>query len=541
MLRSSKQGGPSNESTSISLLRDQQSSSTNNSSNNKANGIGSTHSGLNNRKFWGEEVTDDAIYNVYLKKITYSCQDAVYDQLPFSSKGHNSHGMNGNDNSNNNDTTTIVNNGTSSDVGSGSGGLVDGLQRAFFSKDVFRRKSLDKGSSSAKSKRSASTSDMLDYGRINGQLSLIGNGGSKQQSPQQSTTDSTSSSMSSSSLNNTTTTSNNDGIRMKNYQKILTETFPNRSSPTKLAATYQQELDTADPTQSLQWETRQIRILKAATLDHIVQYILHLTRRQQEQELKESVSHCQSVVMEEERNNVSHVMHVLFIAYRSFSSPGELFKLLHQYSSSTCTSHQQFNFILIYWLNHYPEDFLTNNGTNSNNNNSSNKSAATTHRSKSSSNILNCSAIEQQPQSLPLAPSNGTESDHREPKSLPSPLTKRQEFGSRRASSGVSSSRDRSCSSSRNRNKDHRPSTESRLIDQLLSLPNLDKMIARKAMVISENGKFNSFNENDALDGSPHNGVSYNLTPFSHSMSKSLHNSQNLSHKFSRSIIIPYH
>lgn len=497
MLRSSKQIGPSNESTGISL-RDQQSS--NNGT--KTNGTG----GHSNRKFWGEEVTDDAIYNVYLKKINYSCQDAVYDQLPSNDGSNNSRAdslSNGNDRSHDLSTNSGTTNGNES--GGGSGSLVDGLQRAFFSKDVFRRKSLDKGSSSSKSKRSASTSDMLDYGRING--SLVNGGIRSQNHPQQQQQQPYPNSTSSSSLN-----TSNDGIKMKNYQKILTETFPSRTiSPTKLA--HQKMIcelnnsDSSDPTQSLQWETRQIRILKAATLDHIVQYILHLTRRQQEQELKESTgntSHCQSVVMEEERNNVSHVMHVLFIAYRSFSNPAEIFQLINQYSSQTCTSHQQFNFIMIYWLNHYPEDFLVS--LNPNNNSPSSKS----HRSKSSSNILN--SIE--PQSLPPSGVDNRSSpvrSDREPKSLPSPTTKRHEFSSRRASSGIS--RDRSCSSSRRSN--HR---ESRLVDLVLSQPNLDQMITRKAMIISENTKSNPFNDIDVFDSASANyamnGVSYETICF---------------------------
>lgn len=567
MLRSSKQqqSGPSNESTSISTLRDQQSSSSNGSGSkfggatNNGNSSNSGGHNNNNRKFWGEEVTDDAIYNVYLKKITYSCHDnSVYDQLPFeklSTKGttSNGNGHNG-DSSGTNGSGGNNNDGAVGSSSSGSGSLVDGLQRAFFSKDVFRRKSLDKGSNSNKNKRSASTSDMLDYGRVNG---INGNGNNQRSSPnhqrrqqQQNADSSATTSMSSSSSLNTSLKDSaidslgsdngkNGGIKMKNYQKILTETFPSRGSPTKLATRTATGTELklspseADPTQSLQWETRQIRILKAATLDHIVQYILHLTRRQQEQELKESVgngsgssSHCQSVVMEEERNNVSHVMHVLFIAYRTFSCPRELFQLLHQHSSQTCTSHQQFNFVLIYWLNHYPEDFVTTINKSSNGSNNNVKSS----RSKSSSNILNNVTINE-PQSLPSSSSSPSSSNEsptinpsadRELKSLPSPSShKRGEFSSsRRSSSGLN--RDRSCSSSRRSSSNH---GQGKLVDQLISLPNMDQMIVRKAMAILESSKSNPQfnNEYDTFDTSTTSSPSYAINGVSFYCLRSLY------------------
>ncbi|RWS03715.1 ral guanine nucleotide dissociation stimulator-like protein 1-like protein [Dinothrombium tinctorium] len=103
----------------------------------------------------------------------------------------------------------------------------------------------------------------------------------------------------------------------------------------------------------LQWETRQIKTLKAATLEHIMEYVLLLTADQNE-ELK-LVNHCGNGLLEEERNNIAHVMHVLFSTYRTYCSPYELFKILMKYVDKCCP--KQFQFVLYYWITNYPEDF----------------------------------------------------------------------------------------------------------------------------------------------------------------------------------------
>ncbi|KAH9527875.1 Ral guanine nucleotide dissociation stimulator-like 1, variant 2 [Dermatophagoides farinae] len=124
--------------------------------------------------------------------------------------------------------------------------------------------------------------------------------------------------------------------------------------------------------QSLQWETRQLRQIKAATLEHLVQYILLQTEYQQQHHnhSKSSQHHhhndhsdsdeesqLESSDLIEERNNVAHVMHVLFATYRQFCYPWQLFtEIIRQ---KPFASSKQFNFILFYWLNNYPEDFWT--------------------------------------------------------------------------------------------------------------------------------------------------------------------------------------
>jgi hypothetical protein len=104
------------------------------------------------------------------------------------------------------------------------------------------------------------------------------------------------------------------------------------------------------PLQCLQWETRQIRILKAGTLEHIIKYILLITQQQ----IDERKNHQ---AIEEEHHDVSYTMHVIFCTYRIFCQPFQLFSLFYKMYPST--SPQQFKFVLHYWLNNYPEDFLT--------------------------------------------------------------------------------------------------------------------------------------------------------------------------------------
>ncbi|KAH9415808.1 Ral guanine nucleotide dissociation stimulator-like 1 [Dermatophagoides pteronyssinus] len=129
-----------------------------------------------------------------------------------------------------------------------------------------------------------------------------------------------------------------------------------------------------DDQQSLQWETRQLRQIKAATMEHLVQFILLQTEYQQQQhnnynESKSSQQHhndhsdsdeesqLESSDLMEERNNVAHVMHVLFATYRQFYYPWQLFTEIIRQKPFVST--KQFNFILFYWLNNYPEDFWT--------------------------------------------------------------------------------------------------------------------------------------------------------------------------------------
>lgn len=92
-------------------------------------------------------------------------------------------------------------------------------------------------------------------------------------------------------------------------------------------------------------------MIKAATLEHLVKYILFVSADHRIQEL----TNCNQNVLEEERNNVAHVMHVLFCTYRQFHLPQELFDTIIKHLHHCCQ--QQMHFILHYWLDNYAEDF----------------------------------------------------------------------------------------------------------------------------------------------------------------------------------------
>lgn len=104
-------------------------------------------------------------------------------------------------------------------------------------------------------------------------------------------------------------------------------------------------------------------------MEHLVQYMLLLTPFQtvgsadngtyfgDQVEEYSTVTGTESSSLLEERNNVAHAMHVIFATYRQFVTPWQLFsELLRQ---KPFASAKQFNFILYYWLNNYPEDFWT--------------------------------------------------------------------------------------------------------------------------------------------------------------------------------------
>lgn len=101
-------------------------------------------------------------------------------------------------------------------------------------------------------------------------------------------------------------------------------------------------------------------------MEHLVQYILLLTPYQTggnsdtyfgDQLDEYSNGNTDSNSLLEERNNVAHAMHVVFATYRQFAYPWQLFgEIIRQ---KPFASAKQFNFILYYWLNNYPEDFWT--------------------------------------------------------------------------------------------------------------------------------------------------------------------------------------
>lgn len=185
--------------------------------------------------------------------------------------------------------------------------------------------------------------------------------------------------------------------------------------------------------QSLQWETRQTRIIKAATLDHIVKYILFLTPYQKQ---NNQIINSSTNLLEEERNNVAHCMHVLFCTYRQYHYPYELFTTLIKYMQNCCS--KQFNFIMHYWLDNYPEDFRT--------------------------------------------------SIHIKPNDTNRVIENNSEFSSSNSESDLSHLSEFSSSTTSSENGDKQLT----LVDKLLSLPNIDESIYRRCLSIIEMKKESS-------------------------------------------------
>lgn len=112
-------------------------------------------------------------------------------------------------------------------------------------------------------------------------------------------------------------------------------------------------------TQSLQWETRQIKVLQAATLDHALKFILLINPLKDFNNTDKTDSPTDVAAedggLEEERNNVAHIIHVMFCTYRIYTNPHELMLKLMDYSD-LCRI-EQYRFVMHYWMDNYPEDF----------------------------------------------------------------------------------------------------------------------------------------------------------------------------------------
>lgn len=374
-------------------------------------------------------------------------------------------------NTGNSTTSNLIDSGVSS-ISSAESDLVDGLHRVFR-----RRSSFDKGVRDAllskKNNRSASVSTPHQHPHLH--------------------------------LYNGRSSDHHDNVRMKNYQRLT----PDESGKGKGRSHHNSASSPSSSdhnTQSLLWETRQVKTLKAGTLSHIVRYILFLTPRQLELQKNPSTatsfhssspdeggeSHCQGAVMEEERNNVSHVIHVLFVSYRIFTTPVQLFQLFHDtvcqhLSSTNILPHQQalvtrqFHFILHYWLNSYPEDFLT-----------PINSSPVNNQAKSSSSA-NCQSL------------TPRESRTSEPKSLPplehlakttdsiSSSSSRKSSSSSRRSKSRDRSKGRSSTSSKEAIKESTTPHEPKLVDLVLTLPSVEDGIYRKALAIIQDYRPDAF------------------------------------------------
>lgn len=132
----------------------------------------------------------------------------------------------------------------------------------------------------------------------------------------------------------------------------------NNSTPLKNGYELQKSMNelSNQSSQSLQWETRQIRVLQAATLDHALKFILLINSSKNLNNIESEVDAALGDSgLEEERNNVAHIIHVMFCTYRIYTNPYELMLKLMDYSD-ICRI-EQYRFVMHYWMDNYPEDF----------------------------------------------------------------------------------------------------------------------------------------------------------------------------------------
>ncbi|XP_015793875.1 ral guanine nucleotide dissociation stimulator [Tetranychus urticae] len=222
-------------------------------------------------------------------------------------------------------------------------------------------------------------------------------------------------------------------------------------------------------------EKRRVRILKAATMDHIIEYILLLTPHQRELNLSATIHHCSSL-MEEGRNDVTHIMHVIFCTYRKYCSPQDLFAILVKHSKKA--SPQQLRFVLHYWLRYYPEDFLVplENEIVDSTNDSNDPPSTTTLSNITSSLKSNCLLITNN-----MKNNNENCIKNDETSKLDSqPVIQSKSL----RSSSISPSPTKIVSSST------MPSNQRILLDLLLELPCVDDTLYRKAYLFIEQSKF---------------------------------------------------
>lgn len=156
----------------------------------------------------------------------------------------------------------------------------------------------------------------------------------------------------------------NNFQKSQKHHKSMHELSASKSHQQSLIQQLSQPAPPSQPFQSLQWETRQIKVLQAATLDHALKFILLINsssltpnpNRDNNNQLFGAPKNVDdSSLLEEERNNVAHITHVMFCTYRIYTNPYELMLKLMDYSD-ICRI-EQYRFVMHYWMDNYPEDF----------------------------------------------------------------------------------------------------------------------------------------------------------------------------------------
>lgn len=301
----------------------------------------------NTKRYWGDEKNLDSIYAIYLKKISYSFNNDI-------SLSSNEYGKSKSRDFSrvHDDDGRSTNSASSSDLTKPIRGTLIRHNESLF-EDVNQKAQLDDTPREKKKffhkyrRRSCS----MDKYSVDKQTQK---GATCEETAMRFSSDRRESSKS--KLNSSTNYDELDSSR-RNVEPKDTLTG---SYMTIVDAHRSNDLDRLSQdvsTQSLQWETRQVRVLQAATLDHAIKFILLINSSTKDISSLDSGNDSQidTSTLEEERNNVAHIIHVLFCTYRTFTNPYELMLKILDYSDS-CRI-EQYRFVMHYWMDNYPEDF----------------------------------------------------------------------------------------------------------------------------------------------------------------------------------------
>lgn len=315
----------------------------------------------NTKRYWGDEKNIDSIYSIYLKKISYTYNNDISLSATYANQQHSTDGRDSQDetllssasissndlsrfaihnssninnskrpNNNHNDSSNTQNQGQDSPRG----------RKGFFQKYRRRSCSMDKYTFEKQQKGSTSSTKSSKNMRYT--------------SP---------SKIKTSQINDVDLSVSHDDLDglppkdKKNGLTTINQLNRQRADESQKSSNELSTLSQQPPSQSLQWETRQIKVLQAATLDHALKFILLINTSRDVNNIDSGLnnSSIDNSALEEERNNVAHIIHVMFCTYRIYTNPHELMLKLMDYSD-ICRI-EQYRFVMHYWMDNYPEDF----------------------------------------------------------------------------------------------------------------------------------------------------------------------------------------
>lgn len=309
----------------------------------------------NSKRYWGDEKNIDSIYSIYLKKICYTYNNdisllAAYAKAPQKQHVPQDDEYSVNSSSSNELARLAIQNSSSS----------NSKQLISNSNDINCQKQIDTPRSRKnffqKYRRRSCSMDKYSFEKQqlkNSTPTSSSNNKSKNMrfSPTNKKT---------SQINEDYSVSHDDidGLAYDKNGSSQLNNQQNHRQQQQIPNDLQRSMNELNQSsQSLQWETRQIKVLQAATLDHALKFILLInpSKDLSNIEAEQNSEEIGNSTLEEERNNVAHIIHVMFCTYRIYTNPYELMLKLMDYSD-ICRV-EQYRFVMHYWMDNYPEDF----------------------------------------------------------------------------------------------------------------------------------------------------------------------------------------